>query len=158
MSHDEDELVRKYSMDPSKLSPEMRAEVEAVRESIRRHKRAIGPVVEVSPADNFPIGVDDNSNPFPASQKWAADRETAAGVQGEGRAVLRQAALDGGVASHGVLDGLWLAVFAAWLGDGLGRLVQSLTWAEIREIHGERGSGGWIRTCARRACPMVASA
>ncbi|RKT85050.1 ADP-ribosylglycohydrolase [Saccharopolyspora antimicrobica] len=128
-------------MDPSKLSPEMRAEVEAVRESIRRHKRAIGPVVEVSPADNFPIGVDDNSNPFPASQKWAADRETAAGVQGEGRAVLRQAALDGGVASHGVLDGLWLAVFAAWLGDGLGRLVQSLTWAEIREIHGERGIG-----------------
>ncbi|KAA5833409.1 hypothetical protein ABT337_19430 [Saccharopolyspora hirsuta] len=71
---DHDELVRKYSVDPSTLSPEMRAKVEAARESIRRRKRASDPAAEVNPADNFPIGLDDNFNPFPASRNSAANR------------------------------------------------------------------------------------
>lgn len=71
---DHDELVRKYSNDRSKLSPEMRAKVEAATESARR-RAASGRVVEVDPADNFPIGLDDNYNPFPTSRKRADSRD-----------------------------------------------------------------------------------
>ncbi|MDA3647246.1 ADP-ribosylglycohydrolase family protein [Saccharopolyspora indica] len=61
---------------------------------------------------------------------------TAVSRGNESRGASRRTALSG-VAPLG--NRFWTAVFAAWLGDGLGRLVQFFTWDEIREMHGDQG-------------------
>ncbi|MEV4728929.1 hypothetical protein [Saccharopolyspora sp. NPDC049426] len=79
LSHEE--LVRKYSTDWSKRSPEERAAAEADREWLRELHRS-GRRSTPKPGDNFPIGLDDNFKPFPAKRRRDAGNAAEDGEAG----------------------------------------------------------------------------
>ncbi len=60
------ELARKYNTDPATLDPDVRAEIEQADAELAA-KRARGDIAPPSTMakQNFPIGLDDNLNPFP---------------------------------------------------------------------------------------------
>lgn len=68
MSSDHDELVRKYSTPDEELTPEQLAKRQKFRQW-RKDKEARGEVQSKEAFDrmNFPIGMDDNYQPFPVT-------------------------------------------------------------------------------------------
>lgn len=79
LSHEE--LVRKYSTDWSKRSPEERAAAEADRKWLRELYRS-GRRSTPKPGDNFPIGLDNNFKPFPAKRRRDAEDASENGEAG----------------------------------------------------------------------------
>ncbi|MGI8308622.1 hypothetical protein [Saccharopolyspora hattusasensis] len=76
---DHDELVRKYRTDPDTLSPEVREKTDAALEWLRERRRRGDEVIMGKPGDNFPIGLDDNLDPFPARR----ERRTGSDASGD---------------------------------------------------------------------------
>lgn len=60
------ELARKYNTDPDTLDPDTRAWTDTARAELDR-RRAAGHVAPEG-KQNFPIGLDDDLNPFPVDE------------------------------------------------------------------------------------------
>ncbi|PRW63355.1 hypothetical protein [Actinopolyspora mortivallis] len=77
MSSDHDELVRKHSIPEEELTPEQRARRQKIDQwSLERRARGEVQSKEAFDRMNFPIGMDDNYNPFPVSGEESSTERT----------------------------------------------------------------------------------
>lgn len=69
---DHEELARRFSRTDDELTPEELAKRKEVRQHIE-DKRARGEVLTSWSKDKFPIGLDDNFEPFPVRERSGED-------------------------------------------------------------------------------------
>lgn len=79
---DHEELARRFSRKDDELTPEELAKRKKVRQRME-DKRARGEVLSSWSKDNFPVGLDDNFEPFPVRER--SDENSAGQSGGEHR-------------------------------------------------------------------------